>query len=526
MQRAARPATLIHVLSCREPPSGRPLLRADRERAEARRTRAPSAAPALAAPSAGDIAWRGMVDVDESIESAAVGASVEVAAEPSLEPEHEPKPTAAAALAVQLPWSATNVSEASKGELLAFLQGNCSTDFLRKHKLTGQAKTVKKKKKAPELQSAYKEVLDDPSVLVTTDNGVPQQSRLDKPAAGSYFGPTEPATAPNYLPESEPGCHVARFDADWLVGVEPFDEVDFGLPPGAELPDISIEPEEHLLTVINPSRTHARSVTISLSHTLRDATGHALDAGIHRDDTGTVTPCTTLVLLLAPRSLMDVCFVDVEHVEQVCLVSDIKDIAVPLPSACPPGTLSGEGRPLPVYSFPLPLVTGPYLCSQGAGGHFTHGFAETLYAVDFQCDVGTPVLAIASGTVKSIEQDRRGGGIHVTALYRWNSLMLELDDGCFAEYVHIRGNSAVVAVGDRVAQGQQLCESGDVGFCPTPHLHLQLHESADDAAPTIPFKLRSSGGQDGAVFPVAGKYYGSEDSAERCMPCGSGVSSG
>ena len=65
------------------------------------------------------------------------------------------------------------------------------------------------------------------------------------------------------------------------------------------------------------------------------------------------------------------------------------------------------------------------------------------------------MLAIAPGTVKSIEQGRRGGGIHVTVLYRWNYLMLELDDGCFAEYVHIRGNSAVVAIGDRVAQGQQ-----------------------------------------------------------------------
>ena len=52
-----------------------------------------------------------------------------------------------------------------------------------------------------------------------------------------------PAAGPNYLPESEPGCHVARFEADWLVGVEPFDEADFGLPPGAELPDISVDPE-------------------------------------------------------------------------------------------------------------------------------------------------------------------------------------------------------------------------------------------------------------------------------------------
>ena len=68
-------------------------------------------------------------------------------------------------------------------------------------------------------------------------------------------------------------------------------------------------------------------------------------------------------------------------------------------------------------------------------------------------------------------------GIHVTSLFKWNSIMLALADGRFAEYVHIRGGSAVVAVGQRVVAGQQLCESGDVGFCPTPHLHLQLHDS-------------------------------------------------
>ena len=413
----------------------------------------------------------------------------------------------AAVLPVALPWTADTVGEASKGELLAFLQTNCSPEFLRKHRLTGQAKTIKKKQKAPALQSVYREVLNDPSVLVPAAVQAAGGQTSPHRALGGW------GEAPNYLPESEPGCHIARFDADWIVGVEPFDEVDFGLPPGAELPDISIDPEEKLLSVINPSRTHARSVTISLSHVLRDASGLALHAGAHRDDAGVVSPCTTLVLLLRPRSLMDVCFVDVDCVEQVHIASDVKEVALPLPS--PVAFVSDE---LPLYSFPLPRGTGPYLCSQGAGGHFTHSFAETMYAVDIQCNVGTPVLAIAPATVKVIEQGRLGGGIHVTALYRWNSIMLELDDGRFAEYVHIRGGSATVAVGDRVKEGQQLCLSGDVGFCPTPHLHLQLHASADDAAPTIPFAFRSRTG--GAEFPVAGEYCGGEETAsERCAPC-------
>ena len=60
-------------------------------------------------------------------------------------------------------------------------------------------------------------------------------------------------------------------------------------------------------------------------------------------------------------------------------------------------------------------------------------------------------------------------GIHASNLYKWNSIMLKLDDGQFVEYVHIETDSAIVKVGDHVQRGQHICNSGDVGFCPRPH---------------------------------------------------------
>ena len=48
-----------------------------------------------------------------------------------------------------------------------------------------------------------------------------------------------------------------------------------------------------------------------------------------------------------------------------------------------------------------------------------------------------------------MEQSRRAGGIDVANLFKWNSIMLQLDDVAsggrrhFAEYVHIRARSAV-----------------------------------------------------------------------------------
>jgi hypothetical protein len=79
----------------------------------------------------------------------------------------------------------------------------------------------------------------------------------------------------------------------------------------------------------------------------------------------------------------------------------------------------------PVAPVAFPLRGGPFQCTQvtlaaprpnaarasslspraqGMGGHFTHYHASTYHAVDFRCPVGTPVLAVAAGTVTEVKQ--------------------------------------------------------------------------------------------------------------------------
>jgi len=145
-----------------------------------------------------------------------------------------------------------------------------------------------------------------------------------------------------------------------------------------------------------------------------------------------------------------------------------------------------ECAPL-VVAFPLEASSGPYLCSQGVGGalsHFAH--PSTRHALDLECPVGTPVIAAGSGVVRSVEQEVLEGGILVPLLFRWNAIVIELDSGETVEYVHVRAHSARVCAGERVRRGQVLCESGDAGFCPVPHLHIEAHASAGRAAPSIP----------------------------------------
>ncbi len=55
-----------------------------------------------------------------------------------------------------------------------------------------------------------------------------------------------------------------------------------------------------------------------------------------------------------------------------------------------------------VVAFPLGGA-GPYLCSQSAFGKFTHFYKNTLHAVDLECPVGTPVVAVADAHVLHVQ---------------------------------------------------------------------------------------------------------------------------
>ena len=114
-------------------------------------------------------------------------------------------------------------------------------------------------------------------------------------------------------------------------------------------------------------------------------------------------------------------------------------------------------------------------------------------------------LAIGPGVVRAVSCDETAGSVHVSALFAWNAVTLALDDGALVEYVHVARGSSVVAVGDRVASGDKLCESGAAGFCPEPHLHLEMHLDDAKDAPSVPFRLRRRGGA--PARPRAGEFW-------------------
>jgi len=80
------------------------------------------------------------------------------------------------------------------------------------------------------------------------------------------------------------GTHIAHFDAPWILGVGPFDPADYGftkdnLPP---LPDLTIDPESKMLTVINLSKTF-KSYHIGVDAPCIDQSGQRMALTSYKD---------------------------------------------------------------------------------------------------------------------------------------------------------------------------------------------------------------------------------------------------
>lgn len=75
-----------------------------------------------------------------------------------------------------------------------------------------------------------------------------------------------------------------------------------------------------------------------------------------------------------------------------------------------------------------------------------------------------------------------------------NHVVLDLGDGTYALYAHLRRGSLTVREGDRVTAGQPLARCGNSGNSTEPHLHFQLMDGPDpDSARGVPFTWRGIG---------------------------------
>ncbi len=94
---------------------------------------------------------------------------------------------------------------------------------------------------------------------------------------------------------------------------------------------------------------------------------------------------------------------------------------------------------------------------------------------------GERVLSVARGTVVGVH-DRAPDQVPPneppfsleTAAGNW--VMVDIGDGRFAFYAHLKPRSVTVKVGDRVRRGQLLGLLGNSGNSTAPHLHFQISD--------------------------------------------------
>ena len=98
------------------------------------------------------------------------------------------------------------------------------------------------------------------------------------------------------------------------------------------------------------------------------------------------------------------------------------------------------------------------------------GASTNHSGIDIGVPIGTPVKAIADGTVTAANGGMRGYGNGVF-----------IDHGMIngkritSEYGHL--SKFEVKVGDKVRQGQVIAESGNTGISSGPHLHITIREN-------------------------------------------------
>lgn len=111
--------------------------------------------------------------------------------------------------------------------------------------------------------------------------------------------------------------------------------------------------------------------------------------------------------------------------------------------------------------------------------------------IDYACPKGTPVYAVADGTVSYKGWDRGGGG---------NMLKIQHAQNMASGYLHLSRYAAGISQGKRVRQGDLIAYVGSTGVSTGPHLDYRIWKSGKpinpEKLPSIPTDPIKAGNRD------------------------------
>ena len=165
------------------------------------------------------------------------------------------------------------------------------------------------------------------------------------------------------------------------------------------------------------------------------------------------------------------------------------------------GSPQAAHNPTRPYRAPFSVGT-TFRVSQAYPDHMTHVTPDSVYAVDIAMPDGTAVYAAREGTVINVRHDSFRGGTVAAMAEQANLIEILHGDGTIAVYGHRHWDSIRVRIGQHVALGEYIADSGNTGFSSGPHLHFAVWRNAGYADVSVPILFAGPGPT--ALTPVTG----------------------
>lgn len=176
------------------------------------------------------------------------------------------------------------------------------------------------------------------------------------------------------------------------------------------------------------------------------------------------------ILILGILTLLCCCAKNVPSIAEPNDESFIEKDSIegPIAEGCP-DTLYDDWR-TSNYVLPYPVGKGYVVTLSHCGGSYHSKGQPDEFAIDFAMDIGMMITAAREGEVVYIEESGIDGE------FPNNLVVIEHDDGTFAQYMHLTKDGALVEVGQSVSQGSEIGLSGNTGLAGFPHLHFIVTE--------------------------------------------------
>jgi len=160
---------------------------------------------------------------------------------------------------------------------------------------------------------------------------------------------------------------------------------------------------------------------------------------------------------------------------------------------------SALGSPKAVHRPPRPYrapfaVGATFTVSQAFPERFTHVTPDSQFAVDIALPDETPIYAAREGTVINVRHDSFTGAPLPVMLDQANVVEILHDDGTIAVYAHLHWDSIRVHIGQHVALGEYIANSGNTGFTTGAHLHFAVLRNAGTTDVSVPVQFAGIGG--------------------------------